>query len=93
LQVRRSVEVVLGCFVLLGAGLLAEPFQQLSAGAAGTDQAGAEQIIIPAPPETAPRCCQSNRNLSPISAAVAWRCKPQAMRFCQSASAAEQRVL
>jgi type IV secretory pathway VirB2 component (pilin) len=47
LQVRRSVEVV-------GAGLLAEQFQRLSAGAAGTDQAGAEQFIIPAPPETPP---------------------------------------
>jgi hypothetical protein len=38
-------------------------------------------------------CCQSNRNSSPIDAAVAGTREPHAMRFCHSASAAERRVL
>ena len=54
LQVRRSVEVVLGCFLLLGAGLLAVQLQQLANGAAGTYRAGGEQVILPAPVETPP---------------------------------------
>ena len=39
------------------------------------------------------RCCQSNRNLSPIGAAIPWSCGFQAMRFCHSARAAERRAL
>jgi type IV secretory pathway VirB2 component (pilin) len=54
LQVRRSVEVVLGCFLLLGAGLLAVQLQQLATGAAVTSQAGAGQVILPAPAESPP---------------------------------------
>ncbi len=38
-------------------------------------------------------CCQSNRNLSPIDAAMALQGRPQAMRDCHSASAAERRSL
>ena len=44
LRVRRSVEVVLGCFLLLGAGLLAGQLQALAAGAAGAEGTGAEQV-------------------------------------------------
>ena len=56
LQVRRGMEVVLGCFLLLGAGLLAAQLQQLAGSAAGTDDgSGAEQIIVPeAPPNPPP---------------------------------------
>ena len=38
-------------------------------------------------------CCQSNRNSSPIGGAVALGARPQAMRDCHSASAAERRSL
>ena len=48
LRVRRSAEVVLGCFLLLGAGLLAVQLQQLAGGAAGADRAGGAQVILPA---------------------------------------------
>lgn len=54
LQVRRSVEVVLGCFLLLGAGLLAVQLQQLASGAAGAGTTGSEQVIVRAPAEAAP---------------------------------------
>jgi type IV secretory pathway VirB2 component (pilin) len=46
LQVRRSVEVVLGCFLLLGAGLLAVQLQQLASGAGRASVASTEQIIV-----------------------------------------------
>ncbi len=39
------------------------------------------------------RCCQSNRNLSPIDAALPFPGMDQAMKFCHSASAAERRTL
>jgi type IV secretory pathway VirB2 component (pilin) len=55
LRVRRSTEVVLGCFLLLGAGLLAVQLQQLAGGIAGTEDGGGEQIIVPpAQPTQAP---------------------------------------
>ena len=38
-------------------------------------------------------CCQSNRNSSPLSGAVALDARAQAMRDCHSASAAERRSL
>ncbi len=47
LQVRRSVEVVLGCFLLLGCGLLAAQLQQLAGGVAAGQGAATEQIIVP----------------------------------------------
>ena len=52
LQVRRSVEVALGCFLLLGAGALAVQLQQLASGAGGAEAMGGEQVILPAPSET-----------------------------------------
>ena len=55
LRVRRSVEVVLGCFLLLGAGLLAGQLQALAAGAAGAEGTGAEQVILPSAEETPSR--------------------------------------
>lgn len=55
LRVRRSVEVVLGCFLLVGAGLLAVQLQQLAGGAVGSGAAGRETIILPqATPTQAP---------------------------------------
>jgi type IV secretory pathway VirB2 component (pilin) len=54
LQVRRGMEVVLGCFLLLGAGLVAAQLQQLAGGAAGENGSGAEQIIVPQAPPTPP---------------------------------------
>src|SRR5512139_902339 len=39
------------------------------------------------------RCCQADRILSPIDAAVACSREPQAMRFCHSSIAAEPRAL
>jgi type IV secretory pathway VirB2 component (pilin) len=54
LQVRRSVEVVLGCFLLLGAGLLAAELQQLAGGVAGEQGTGGEQIIVPQTPAAQP---------------------------------------
>ena len=39
------------------------------------------------------RCCQSNRNSSPIDASLALSARPQAKRDCHSASAAERRSL
>ena len=56
LRVRRSVEVVLGCFLLLGAGLLATELQQLGQGVAGEQATGAgdEQIIVPTQPAAQP---------------------------------------
>jgi type IV secretory pathway VirB2 component (pilin) len=54
LQLRRSVEVVLGCFLLLGAGLLATELQQVAVGAAGEQGAGGEQIIVPEQQATQP---------------------------------------
>ena len=47
LRVRRSVEVVLGCFLLLGAGLLATELQQLGHVVTGEEAAGGEQVILP----------------------------------------------
>ena len=38
-------------------------------------------------------CCQSNRNSSPIGAAIATEASAQAISICHSASAAERRVL
>lgn len=52
LRVRRSANIVLGCFLLLGAGLLATQLQQLASGATGASQAGGEQIIVPGAGET-----------------------------------------
>ena len=52
LQVRRSAEVALGCFLLLGAGLLAAQLQQLAGSAAGANTAEREQINVPEPAET-----------------------------------------
>jgi type IV secretion system protein VirB2 len=54
MQVRRGVEVVLGCFLLLGAGLLAAQLQQLASDAGGASSTGGEQVIVPAPVETPP---------------------------------------
>ena len=54
LHFRRSIEVVLGCFLLLGAGLLATELQQLGQGVAGEQTAGGEQIIVPQAPPTQP---------------------------------------
>jgi type IV secretory pathway VirB2 component (pilin) len=54
LQVRRGVEVALGCFLLLGAGLLATQLQQLAGGATGTDGNRGEQVIIPDTPPIPP---------------------------------------
>ncbi len=56
LRVRRGAEVVLGCFLLLGAGLLAARLQQLAGDAAGAKRAGGEQVILPAdaPPQAPP---------------------------------------
>jgi type IV secretory pathway VirB2 component (pilin) len=53
LQVRRSVEAVLGCFLLLGAGLMAGQLQELAlrTGAAGASE---EQIILPRAQPTQP---------------------------------------
>jgi type IV secretory pathway VirB2 component (pilin) len=48
LRVRRGAQVVLGCFLLLGAGLLAAQLQRLAGGAAGSDRAGGDQVILPA---------------------------------------------
>ena len=48
LRVRRGVEVVLGCFLLLGAGLLAAQLQNLAGSAAGSERVS-EQIILPEP--------------------------------------------
>jgi type IV secretory pathway VirB2 component (pilin) len=53
LRVRRGAEVVLGCFLLLGAGLLAAQLQPLAGGAAG-ESSGVEQIIVPEPAITQP---------------------------------------
>lgn len=54
LKVRRGVEVVLGCFLLLGAGLLAGELQQLAGGVAGSRGIGGEQVIIAEPAEPGP---------------------------------------
>jgi type IV secretion system protein VirB2 len=54
LHVRRGVEVVLGCFLLLGAGALAVQLQQMASGAGGAGPTGGEQVIVPAPQETPP---------------------------------------
>lgn len=54
LRVRRSVEAVLGCFLLLGAGVLAVQLQQLATGAAGTGRTGGAQVILPTPAEEPP---------------------------------------
>ena len=54
LGLRRGVEVVLGCFLLLGAGLVATQLQQLAGNAAGTASRGGEQIIISDTPPTPP---------------------------------------
>jgi type IV secretory pathway VirB2 component (pilin) len=54
LRVRRSVEVVLGCFLLLGAGLLAVQLQQLAGQAGESGMAGGPQAILPEPAETPP---------------------------------------
>jgi type IV secretory pathway VirB2 component (pilin) len=52
LRVRRGTDVVLGCFLLLGAGLLAAQLQQLAGGVAA---GGGEQVIVPeAQPTQAP---------------------------------------
>jgi type IV secretory pathway VirB2 component (pilin) len=54
LRVGRSVEVVLGSFLLLGAGLLASQLQQLAGSVAGADASGREQIIVPETPSPPP---------------------------------------
>ena len=54
LRVRRGVEVVLGCFLLLGAGLVAAQLQELARGAAGAAGNGAAQVILPDAPPTPP---------------------------------------
>jgi type IV secretory pathway VirB2 component (pilin) len=46
-RVKRGVRVVLGCFLLLGAELLAAQLQQLAGSVAGNDNAAGEQIILP----------------------------------------------
>jgi type IV secretion system protein VirB2 len=53
LRVRRSIEVVLGSFLLLGAGLLATQLEQLAGGIA-VGEAGREQIIVPESTPTPP---------------------------------------
>jgi type IV secretory pathway VirB2 component (pilin) len=52
LRVGRSTEVVLGCFLLLGAGLLAAQLQQLAGGVAGRGER--EEIIVPQSQPTSP---------------------------------------
>jgi type IV secretion system protein VirB2 len=54
LRVRRSVEVVLGCFLLLDAGVLAAQLRQLAGDASGATHAGTAQVILPAPEQTPP---------------------------------------
>jgi type IV secretory pathway VirB2 component (pilin) len=54
LRVRRGIEVVVGCFLLLGAGLLATQLAQLAGSAAGADNGGNEQIILPESTPTSP---------------------------------------
>jgi type IV secretory pathway VirB2 component (pilin) len=54
LRIRRGMEVVLGCFLLLGAGFMAAQFQQLAEGSAGTAGDGNEQIISPEATPTPP---------------------------------------
>jgi type IV secretory pathway VirB2 component (pilin) len=54
LQVRRSVEVVLGCFLLLGAGLLAVQLQRLAGQAGESGMAGGPQATLAEPAETPP---------------------------------------
>ena len=44
-------------------------------------------------PDEAGRCCQSNANSSPFGRTLPCPGKPQAMRLCHSARAAERRVL
>jgi len=53
LRVPRSVEVVLGCFLLLGAGLVAAQLQRLASSATGAGARGGEEVIMPtlSPPE------------------------------------------
>jgi type IV secretory pathway VirB2 component (pilin) len=53
LQVRRGLEVVLGCFLLLGAGSLAAQLQQLDATFVRGSPFAGERIIV-APTATAP---------------------------------------
>ena len=43
--------------------------------------------------ERADRCCQSNRNSTPIGAPIPYPARAQAMRVCHSARAAERAVL
>jgi type IV secretory pathway VirB2 component (pilin) len=53
LRARRGVEVVLGCFLLLGAGLVAGQLQKLAGTAIG-EGSGGEQVIIPQASQTPP---------------------------------------
>lgn len=58
----------------------------------GTSQQDIETAVATAI-ERFGRCCQSNRNLSPIDRASPFRAGTQFMRVCHSAKAAERRVL
>lgn len=48
LHVRRGVEVVLGCFLLLGAGSLAALLQETADGTVETGRSGREVVVTPA---------------------------------------------
>ena len=54
LRMRRGVEVVFGCFLLLGAGLIAAQLERLAGDTAGAGAFGSEQIIVPEPTPTRP---------------------------------------
>jgi len=54
LRIRRSVEVVLGCFLLLGAGVTATQLQQLSQGIVGQGSGNKELVTPQAPPAKPP---------------------------------------
>jgi type IV secretion system protein VirB2 len=54
LHVRRSFKVVLACFLLLGAGLLAIQLQQLADSTASDAGTVGEQITVPEQPATPP---------------------------------------
>lgn len=53
-QIRRGAEVVLGCFLLLGAGLLAIQLQGTARNLAGSERGSSVEIIAPEPSPTKP---------------------------------------
>jgi len=57
------------------------------------EKGGWEHLNLAATAEKNERCCQSNRNSSPIGGVLPFPAKTQATSNCHSASAAERRVL